>query len=140
MLEDTIVSLLAKSPADQYSLYRQIGGTNMSQVLRAISALQQRKIIRVAKYRMSDRSGLQVPIYSLTQSNATNKSSSNSNSGTERLDIHNLLVGVTSERLVEYDFVSRNLVSPKKQGDILEIGSAGSRLAEAINEFGKWNV
>ena len=70
MLEDTIVSLLAKSPADQYSLYRQIGGTSMSQLLKAISALQQRKIIRVAKYRKSDRTGLEVPIYSLSESSA----------------------------------------------------------------------
>jgi SAM-dependent methyltransferase len=140
MLEDTIVSLLAKSPADQYSLYRQMEGTSMSQLLKAISALQQRKIIRVAKYRKSDRTGLEVPIYSLSESSAANNSSSNSNA--KRLDIHNLLVGVTSERLVEYDFVARNLVSPKKQADILEIGSAGSRLAEAITEFGKgkWQV
>jgi SAM-dependent methyltransferase len=135
MLEDIIVSLLAKSPADQYSLYRQIGGTSMSQLLKAISALQQRKIIRIAKYRKSNRTGLEVPLYSLSESSSTNNSSSNSSA--ERLDIHNLLAGVTSERLVEYDFVSRNLVSPKKQADILEIGSAGSRLAEAINEFGK---
>jgi SAM-dependent methyltransferase len=135
MLEDTIVSLLAKSPADQYSLYRQIGCTSMSQLLKAISALQQRKIIRVAKYRKSDRTGLEVPIYSLSESTASNNSSSNNRA--ERLDIHDLLAGVTSERLVEYDFVTRNLVSPKKQANILEIGSVGSRLAEAINEFGK---
>jgi hypothetical protein len=131
MLEDTIVSLLAKSPADQYSLYRQIEGTSMSQLLKAITALEQRKIICVAKYRKSDRTGLEVPIYSLSESTATSKSSSNSS--TERLDIHYLLAGITSERLVEYDFVARNLLSPKKQADILEIGSAGSRLAEAIN-------
>jgi SAM-dependent methyltransferase len=135
MLEDTIVSLLAKSPADQYSLYRQIGCTSMSQLLKAISGLQQRKKIRVAKYRKSNRTGLEVPIYSLSESTASNNSSSNNRA--ERLDIHDLLAGVTSERLVEYDFVTRNLVSPKKQASILEIGSAGSRLAEAINEFGK---
>ena len=140
MLEDTIVSLLAKSPADQYSLYRQIEDTSMSQLLKAITALEQRKIICVAKYRKSDRTGLEVPIYSLSESTATSKSSSNSS--TERLDIHYLLAGITSERLVEYDFVARNLLSPKKQADILEIGSAGSRLAEAITEFGKgkWQV
>jgi Caenorhabditis protein of unknown function, DUF268 len=136
MLEDTIIALLAKSPADQYSLYRQIEDTSMSQLLKAITALEQRKVICVAKYRKSDRTGLEVPIYSLSESTATSKSSS-SNSSTERLDIHYLLAGITSERLVEYDFVARNLLSPKKQADILEIGSAGCRLAEAINEFGK---
>jgi SAM-dependent methyltransferase len=141
MLEDTIVSHLARSPADQYSLYRQIEGTSMSQLLKAISALHQRKIIRVASYRKSDRTGLEVPIYSLSESTATSKSSSN-NRWADRLDIHSLLAGVTSERLVEYDFVSRNLVSRKKQAVILEIGSADSRLAEAINEFGrgKWQT
>lgn len=142
MLEDTIVSLLARSPADQYSLYRQIDGTSMSQLLKSISALHQRKIIRIASYRKSDRTGLEVPIYSLSESSATSKSSSNNTRRVERLDIHNLLAGVTSERLVEYDFVSRNLMSPKKQAVILEIGSADSRLAEAINEFGrgKWQT
>jgi hypothetical protein len=139
MLEHRIVSLLAKSPADQYSLYRQIGGTSMSQIIKAISALQQRKVIRVSKYRKSDRTGLEFPIYSLSESSAvkTNNNSSSSNRGTKSLDIHNLLVGVTSERLVEYDFVARNLRSPKKQAAILDIGSGSSILAKAVSEFGK---
>jgi SAM-dependent methyltransferase len=143
MLEDTIVSLLAKSPADQYSLYRQIGDTSMSKLLKAICALQQRKIIRVAKYRKSYRTGLEVPIYSLSErSTANNNNDSSSNSGFKRLDIHNLLVGITSERLVEYEFVARNLVSSKKQATILDIGSGSSLLAKAIGELGKgkWQV
>jgi SAM-dependent methyltransferase len=143
MLEDKIVSLLAKSPADQYSLYRQIGDTSMSKLLKAICALQQRKIIRVAKYRKSYRTGLEVPIYSLSEScTANNNNNSSSNSGFKRLDIHNLLVGITSERLVEYEFVARNLVSSKKQAAILDIGSGSSLLAKAIGELGKgkWQV
>jgi ubiquinone/menaquinone biosynthesis C-methylase UbiE len=143
MLEDKIVSLLAKSPADQYSLFRQIGDTSMSKLLKAISALQQRKIIRVAKYRKSDRTGLEVPIYSLSESSTANNNNNSSNdSGFKRLDIHNLLVGITSERLVEYEFVARNIVSPKKQAAILDIGSGSSILAKAICEFGKgkWQV
>jgi SAM-dependent methyltransferase len=137
MLEDKIVSLLAKSPADQYSLYRQIGDTSMSKLLKAICALQQRKIIRVAKYRKSYRTGLEVPIYSLSESSKASNNNSSSDSGFKRLDIHNLLAGVTSERLVEYEFVARNLMSPRRQAAILDIGSGGSRLAKAINEFGK---
>lgn len=143
MLEDKIISLLAKSPADQYSLYRQIGDTTMSKLLKAIYALQQRKIIRVAKYRKSYRTGLEVPIYSLSESStANNNNNSSSNSGFKRLDIHNLLVGITSERLVEYEFVARNLVSSKKQAAILDIGSGSSLLAKAIGELGKgkWQV
>jgi SAM-dependent methyltransferase len=144
MLEDTIVSLLAKSPADQYSLYRQIGDTSMSKLLKAICALQQRKIIRVAKYRKSYRTGLEIPIYSLSESCTANNNnnSSSSDRGFKRLDIHNLLVGITSERLVEYEFVARNLVSSKKHADILDIGSGSSLLAKAIGELGKgkWQV
>jgi SAM-dependent methyltransferase len=144
MLEDTIVSLLAKSPADQYSLYRQIGDTSMSKLLKAICALQQRKIIRVAKYRKSYRTGLEVPIYSLSERSTANNNnnSSSSDRGFKRLDIHNLLVGITSERLVEYEFVARNLVSSKKQAAILDIGSGSSLLAKAIGELGKgkWQV
>ena len=140
MLEDTIVSLLSKSPADQYSLYRQIGDASMSQLVKAMSALQQRNIIRVAKYRKSYRTGLEVPIYSLSKRSESNNNSSHSRA--KKLDIHDLLVGVTSERLVEYDFVSRNLLSPRKQIDVLDIGSAGSRLGEAISDFAKrkWNM
>ena len=144
MLKDKIVSLLAKSPADQYSLYRQIGDTSMSKLLKAICVLQQRKIIRVAKYRKSYRTGLEVPIYSLSESSTAknNNNNSSSNSGFKRLDIHNLLVGITSERLVEYEFVARNLVSSKKQAAILDIGSGSSLLAKAIGELGKgkWQV
>jgi SAM-dependent methyltransferase len=144
MLEDTIVSLLAKSPADQYSLYRQIGDTSMSKLLKAICALQQRKIIRVAKYRKSYRTGLEVPIYSLSESSTANNNNNSSSSDRcfKRLDIHNLLVGITSERLVEYEFVARNLVSSKKQAAILDIGSGSSLLAKAIGELGKgkWQV
>jgi len=144
MLEDTIVSLLAKSPADQYSLYRQIGDTSMSKLLKAICALQHRKIIRVAKYRKSYRTGLEVPIYSLSERSTANNNnnSSSSDRSFKRLDIHNLLVGITSERLVEYEFVARNLVSSKKQAAILDIGSGSSLLAKAIGELGKgkWQV
>lgn len=144
MLEDKIVSLLAKSPADQYSLYRQIGDTSMSKLLKAICALQQRKIIRVAKYRKSYRTGLEIPIYSLSESSTANNNNNNNSSdrGFKRLDIHNLLVGITSERLVEYEFVARNLVSSKKQAAILDIGSGSSLLAKAIGELGKgkWQV
>ena len=144
MLEDKIVSFLAKSPADQYSLHRQIGDTSMSKLLKAICALQQRKIIRVAKYRKSYRTGLEVPIYSLSESSTANNNnnSSSNDRGFKRLDIHNLLVGITSERLVEYEFVARNLVSSKKQAAILDIGSGSSLLAKAIGELGKgkWQV
>ncbi|MDQ3853121.1 MAG: hypothetical protein M3299_09835 [Thermoproteota archaeon] len=46
-------------------------------------------------------------------------------------------VGVTTERLVEYQFVARYLMSPKKQALTVDIGSGSSLLAKAISEFGK---
>ena len=148
MLEDTIILLLAKSPADQYSLYRQMRGTTrMSQLLKAISVLQQSRVIHVAKYRKSVRTGLEVPIYSLSKGSKTSNANSNNsrrstNSNIKRLDVHDLLAGVTSERLVEYEFVARNLISSQKQAAILDIGSGNSILAEAISKFGKgkWAV
>jgi SAM-dependent methyltransferase len=147
MLEDTIILLLAKSPADQYSLYRQIGGTTrMSQLLKAISVLQQNRVIHVAKYRKSVRTGLEVPIYSLSKGGKTSNGNTNNNrsanSNIKRIDVHDLLAGVTSERLVEYEFVARNLILSQKQAAILDIGSGNSILAEAISKFGKgkWAV
>ena len=119
----------------------------MSQLLKAISVLQQSRIIHVAKYRKSIRTGLEVPIYSLSKEGKTSNDNSNNsrrstNSNIKRLDVHELMAGVTSERLVEYEFVARNLMSSQKQAAILDIGSGSSMLAEAISKFGKgkWAV
>jgi SAM-dependent methyltransferase len=101
----------------------------MSEITRAIVELQKNKIIHVASYRKNSRTGLDIPVYSLSAGRH------------DRLDVHSLFAGVTSERLVEYDFVSRNLVSPLKKANILDVGSAGSALAQLIEEFGsKWQV
>jgi SAM-dependent methyltransferase len=128
-LADQIISILKKSPADQYSLYRQLSGTNMSQITKAIAELQIKKIIHVVKYRKSERTGLDVPVYSLSQNQRG------------RLDVHGLLAGVTSERLVEYDFVTRSLISRSKRANILDIGAAESGLVKTIREYGKgWQV
>ncbi len=128
MLQKRIIAILKKSPADQYSLYRQLGAS-MSEVTKAIAELQQKKIIHVARYRKSKRTGLDVPVYSLLAAK------------NDILDVHSLLAGVTSERLVEYDFVARSLVSSGKDATLLDIGSAWSGLAQAMRDFGKrWQV
>jgi SAM-dependent methyltransferase len=128
-LQDRVISILKKSPADQYSLYRQVGSASMSEITKTIAELQQKKIIHVARYRKSERTGLDVPVYSLSAVKHG------------RLDVHGLLAGVTSERLVEYDFLARNLVSPRRNATILDVGSAGSALVQAIREFGsRWRV
>ena len=72
----------------------------MSEIIKTIAELQQKKIIHVVRYRKNERTGLDIPVYSLS---AAGKH--------VRLDVHSLLTGVTSERLVEYDFLARNLMS-----------------------------
>ncbi len=124
-LQDRVISILKKSPADQYSLYRQAGGSSMSEITKTIAGLKKKKIIHVVNYRKSERTGLDIPVYSLSAARR------------DRLDVHGMLAGVTSERLVEYDFLARNLVSPLKSAIILDVGSEGSALVHAIREFGK---
>jgi SAM-dependent methyltransferase len=103
----------------------------MSEIIKTIVELQQRKIIHVAGYRKNKRTGLDIPVYSLSADTHTHN----------KLEVHSLLAGVTSERLVEYDFLARNLVSPLKRANILDVGSAGSALAQAIKEYGsRWQV
>jgi SAM-dependent methyltransferase len=132
-LEDDIISILDESPADQYSIYRKLGNVKMSEILRIIAELQRRKIICSVKHRKNERTGLMVQIYSLSY-----KSASKPN----RLDLNGLLAGVTSERLVEYNFLKRNLVSPNIEAKILDIGFADSNLTKTIGKFGymSWNV
>ena len=101
----------------------------MSEITKTIAELQQKKLIHILKYRKSERTGLDVPVYSLSAGRR------------DRLDVQGLLAGVTSERLVEYDFLARNLASPLMKAHILDIGAAGSALVQAIREFGsRWQV
>jgi methyltransferase family protein len=101
----------------------------MSEITKTIAELQNKKIIHIVKYRKSERTGLDIPVYSLSAGRR------------DRLDVHGLLAGVTSERLVEYDFLARNLTSPLKKANILDVGAAGSGLVQAIRDFGsRWHV
>jgi SAM-dependent methyltransferase len=124
-LEDVILLILTKAPTDQYGLFKQAGNASISEITKALATLEQRKAIHVFGYRRSMRSGLDIPIY------APGAGDNN------KFDVHPLLAGVTSERLVEYDFVARNLLPKRNQGRILEVGSAGSNLARSIREFGR---
>lgn len=131
-LEDEIISILKESPANQYSLYRQIGNTKMSEIMKVITSLQTRNIIHVIKHRKNHRTGLAIPIYSLSVELCKK----------DKLDIDSLLAGVTSERLVEYPFLARNLVSSDIDARILDIGAGESNLTKTIGKFGnkKWQV
>jgi hypothetical protein len=124
-MEDVILSILAKTPTDQYRIFEQIRNATMSEITKALATLEKQKAIHVLGYRKSKRTGLEIPIYSLGAPRYADK-----------LDVHPLVAGVTSERLVEYGFVSRNLLPRKNHFRILEIGSAGSTLASSIRAFG----
>jgi ubiquinone/menaquinone biosynthesis C-methylase UbiE len=131
-LEDKIISIVEKSPSDQYFLYRQLGTVKISEITKVITELQRRNIIHVIKHRKNYRTGLMIPIYSLSiEFPERNK-----------LDIDGLLAGIISERLVEYPFLARNLISPGTNARILDIGSANSPLTKTISKFGnkKWHV
>ncbi|MGC2428852.1 MAG: class I SAM-dependent methyltransferase [Nitrososphaeraceae archaeon] len=131
-LEDKIISIVEKSPSDQYFLYRQLGTVKISEITKVITELQRRNIIHVIKHRKNYRTGLMIPVYSLSIESP----------GRNKLDIDGLLAGVISERLVEYPFLTRNLISPDTKARILDIGSANSPLTKAISKFGnkKWQV
>ncbi|HEY8139862.1 MAG TPA: methyltransferase domain-containing protein [Nitrososphaera sp.] len=125
-LEDVIISVLTESPRDQYSIFRKLGGKSaMSEIVRSITKLQNAGRIHVAGYRRNSRTGLDIPIYNTVPRED------------ERPDFHRLLAGVTSERLVEYDFVSRNLLPKTADATIVDIGSGGSALASSISKFGR---
>jgi SAM-dependent methyltransferase len=104
----------------------------MSEITKVITDLQRRNMIQVIKHRKNYRTGLMIPIYSLSIESP----------GRNKLDIDGLLAGVISERLVEYPFLVRNLISPDTNARILDIGSANSPLTKAISKFGnkKWQV
>lgn len=102
----------------------------MSDLTKALAGLQKQKRIAVSGYRKSKRTGLDIPVYALEAGHS------------HKIDIHGLLAGVTSERLVEYDFVSRYLIRRGKKARILDIGSKGSDLRRLVQEFGGsgWQV
>lgn len=97
----------------------------MSEIIRAITELQNAGRIHITGYRKNIRTGLDIPIYSTLPHDD------------KRLDFHRLLAGVTSERLVEYDFVSRNLPPKTAQATIVDVGSGHSALASSISRFGR---
>ena len=129
-LEDLILSILSKSPADQYSLFRQLGNVKMSELSKTLASLEQRKSISISSYRKSKRTGFHIPVYSPGEGDKG------------KLHVHSLLAGVTSERIVEYDFVARCIMPRGKNANILDVGSRGSGLAKMIEKFGgdRWRV
>jgi len=130
--EDKIISILHKSPADQYSIYRELNDVKMSEILSAIVKLEKDKKIYAIDHRRSERTGLSVPIYSIWTDSQIK----------DRLNIDSVLAGVRTERLIKYPFLERNLISTNQRATILDIGSAQSSLSKTVAEFGKamWRV
>ena len=130
VLQERIISALKRSPADKYLLQKQLQSTTVAELSKAITTLLEQKLIHVSSYRKSKRSGLDVPVFSAGPPVEQ-----------RRPDLQSLLPGVTSERLVEYDFVSRNLVSKQCSARLLDVG-ANPEFAKKLKEFsgGTWNV
>ena len=122
-----IIHILEKSPADQFSIYRELQTVAMADVSKAIAKLQQQNLIHVVKYRKSGRTGTNIPIYSVKEEQR------------DQPDLVKLLPGVTSERVVEYDFLARNLLSRTEKAVILDFGCNWHYLDEALRDFGKGN-
>ena len=131
-IKSKIISLLKKSPADQYSIYRQIGEYRMSDITKTIADLLHNKIIEVINHRKNKRTGFKIPIYSL--SSKTNR--------TNRLDIDDMIAGISPERILEYEFLANNIPSPKTQATILDIGNGESQIIKKLREYGgvKWRT
>jgi SAM-dependent methyltransferase len=129
-LEDSILSILKITSADQYSIFKKLERSRISDITKALANLQRKGLIHVISYRKSRRTGIDFPVYSRRRPRSAT------------LDVHPLLAGVTSERLVEYRFVSRNLLPRNRRATILDIGSGGSELSKAVESFGKgkWRV
>ena len=130
VLQERIISALKRSPADKYLLQKQLQSATVAELSKAVTNLLEQKLIHVSSYRKSKRSGLDVPVFSAGPPVEQ-----------RRPDLHSLLPGVTSERLVEYDFVSKNLVSKQRSARILDVG-ANPEFARKLKEFsgGNWNV
>jgi SAM-dependent methyltransferase len=139
-IEEEIISILEKSPSDQYAIYRKVGNVKMSQITKVIANLNHKQTIDVVRYRKSRRTGFAIPVYGLSIQSPTKRG--------RRLNIDNLLAGVTSERLVEYSFLARNLINTyNKHTRILDIGCGECLLTNTIAEFArnknrgrKWEV
>ena len=133
-IKSKIISLLKKSPVDQYSIYRQIGEYRMSDITKTIADLLHYKTIEVINHRKNKRTGFKIPIYSLT---------SNTNRTNNRLDIVDYLIaGISPERIVEYEFLANNIPSPKTQATILDVGTGESEIIKKLHEYGgiKWRT
>src|SRR5919198_3301312 len=133
MLENKVIDILKRSPADQYSIYAQIAECTMSDITRIIADLSYRKTIEVVSHRKNIRTGLEIPIYALSLKKTKR---------TNRFDIDGLIAGIYSERIIEYKFLANNLPSPNTQMTILDVGTDESQLIKKLQDYGtnKWQI
>ena len=119
-------------PLDKYSIYKMIGNKSMFRIAKAISNLQQKGYIHIVSYKKNTRTGISIPMYSVT-----------SCPGRElELDTRDVLSGVTSERYVEYEFALGNLISHNMEASILDVGCSTFTLSSEIRKFSRkrWQI
>ncbi len=125
-LHRRIIDVLKTSPADQFSIYRQVETVTLANLSKAMAQLQQQEAIHVVGYRKSGRTGTRIPIYSLEGPRPTG-----------RPDLVRLLSGVTSERTIEYEFLERNIPSSRRKAVIADFGSYWRELDLSLRQFGE---
>ena len=68
-IEDRIVSILKRAPADPYTIYRKIGDCNMNELNKILSRFYRKNVINIADYKKNKRTGLDIPVYCLSSFN-----------------------------------------------------------------------
>lgn len=132
-LEDRVVTILMQSPADTYTIYKKIGNCNMNELNKILTKLYCRKIICVYDHKKSKRTGLDFPIYCLSPFKSTVQDAQVLNS---------MVAGMTSERVVEYKFLFRNLSTSRPDQSILDIGTGNSNMVESLKTHSnnEWRI
>jgi len=123
--------LSAGKSADEYSLYKKIKNTKMGDLTRAILYLKRKKIIHVTGHRRNSRTGMRIPIYSLSSNKALLESEK-----MELMIFEELHGGFSSGRSVEYSFLASNFFPTNTGMRILDVGSGRSELTRLISKLG----
>lgn len=134
-IEDRIVSILKRAPADPYTIYRKIGDCNMNDLNKILSRFYRKNVINIVDYKKSKRTGLNIPVYCLSSFNFSVTSF-------KAVNFDSMIAGITSERAIEFKFLVNNLTTLCAHATILDIGTGDSGMVETLKAHNgdEWNV
>ena len=95
-IEDRIVSILKRAPADPYTIYRKIGDCSMNDLNKKLSKFYRKNVINIVDYKKSKRTGLNIPVYCLSSFNLSVTS-------IKAVNFDSMIAGITSERAIEFN-------------------------------------